>query len=157
MGWACANTYGGQEFRAIENLRRQNFEAFCPTYRKSRRDPTDLPLFPCYVMVRIEENQGWRAINGTYGVIRLLASRGGDLPKPLYVPDEVVDSLRAVVVGDHRLKPNTIVRVRSASSPLLNHVGSVVAMSRDDRVRVLMRLMQRDVVVEFDLGDVEVI
>jgi transcriptional antiterminator RfaH len=153
-GWACAHTRSGEERRAVENLARQGYEAFCPLQmRPSRSDvrkAVSLPLFPCYVFVLIAPDQRWRSINSTYGVIRLLTSHGTMDPRPLFVRDEKVAEIRALAqtVADP-MPPGTVVRVRQRSSPLYDMVGEVVRMDGTMRVSVLMSIFNRDTVVEF--------
>jgi transcription antitermination factor NusG len=97
MGWAVAQTYAACERRAVENLERQNCEAFCPLFaRPSKLDATrsvDSPLFPCYVFVCLDPHQLWHSINSTYGVIRLLTDRNRLGPRPMLVPDEKVSEV----------------------------------------------------------------
>ena len=153
-GWACVHTYSGSERRAVENLVRQGYEAFCPQHmRPSRADvrkTVSYPLFPCYVFVLITVDQRWRSINSTYGVIRLLTNHGPGDPRPLFVRDDKISEIRvlAQTVADP-MPVGTVVRVRQRSNPLYDMVGEVVAMDGVMRVSVLMSIFNRDVVVEF--------
>lgn len=164
MGWAVAQTYGSSERKAVENLKRQDFDAFCPFYARpllSRsRGPRELPLFPCYVFVDIPQDYPWAAVNNTIGVIRLLTNRNRDNPKPLYVSDEYIESLTwlAKRAGDNTIPPGTVIKVKQKDSPFADLIGTVVGMTKEDRLKVLMSLFnKRDVVVEFDIGSIEVL
>ena len=163
MPWGVAYTYASQEARAVENLGRQGFEAFCPMYaRPARRDvrsTVDSPLFPCYVFVALTVDQRWRCINGTRGVIRLLTSRSDDDPRPLVVGDDRMAEIQALSRSSAEpFPPGTVVRVRKRTSPLYDLVGTVVAMDKLMRVSVLMSVFQRDTMVEFvDPNDLEAV
>lgn len=154
MGWGCAQTLGGQEDRALANLERQGYEAFCPRYVRAgdrRSDPVRLPLFPCYVFIRMDPDTRWTPIRSTRGVVRVLTDRSRDNPSVLLLPDSLIESLgRMGTRDDSGLTPGIVVRVRRRSSPLWGYVGTVVGMPPGQRVRVLMSLFSRDTVVEFD-------
>ena len=52
MAWACVQTYGAAERKAVVNLCRQGFEAF-PALQKTaaydqKHGAKDAPPFPCY-------------------------------------------------------------------------------------------------------------
>ena len=72
--WAVINTHPHREKLALENLRRQEFTAYCPMLRRRRshaRRVTSVlrPLFPGYLFVSTGINFGrWRPILSTYGV-----------------------------------------------------------------------------------------
>lgn len=165
MPWACFQTYGAQERKALTNLARQGLTAFCPFYLKPTLPkrgkilkPRELPLFPCYGFVRLDDPAQYGTPSNTYGVIRLLTDRNRLNPAPLWVPEDYIDNLARVSTpaGNHALFPlNTIVRVKKRDSPFFDLEGTVVALSRADRIKLLMNLFSRDVVIEFDLGDIE--
>lgn len=164
MGWACIQTYGGQEAKAILNLRRQGFEAFCPSFVRpadSRKAaPLSHPLFPGYAFVLIDPGiTHWGPINSTLGVIRLLTNNSRTAPVVLFVADSLIESLTALrVLEDSGLRPDAVVRVKRLGSPFYDLVGTVVGMTNSQRVQVLMSLFNRDTVVEFDAtGDLEVV
>ena len=76
--WYVVRTQTLAESRAAMHLSNQGFEAYVPRYRKERRHARKVetvlrPLFPGYLFVKIDqENQQWRSINGTIGVIALV-------------------------------------------------------------------------------------
>ena len=161
MFWGCIQIHLSREETAIKNLERQGFEVFCPMYRCSRGiRPTEhkrLPLFPGYLFVKLGFDQAWRCINSTTGVIRLLSSRADRDPHPLKVPEDIIMRLQGTEKVEE-LPPNTQVRVRRRDSKMYDMVGTVVDMSKSDRVCVLMQLFNRDTVVEFtDSTDLEVV
>jgi transcription antitermination factor NusG len=160
MGWSVALTYGACERKAVENLRRQDYEAFCPLLAcPSKSDlgrTVESPLFPCYVFVMISPHQKWHSINNTYGVIRLLTDRNQDNPRPLYVHDEKIEEIRSLsMTVEHPLPAGTLVLVRARGNPFYEKVGTVVSMDKSMRVSVLMSILNRDVEIKFELAELE--
>lgn len=154
MSWAVVQTYGACECRAVENLQRQSYEAFCPLLAlPSRSDlgrTVESPLFPCYVFVGIAPGQSWRSINSTYGVVRLLTDRSREDPRPLFVHDDKISEILALSrTVEDPLPAGTLVRVRGRSNPFYDMIGTVVGMDKMMRVSVLMSVFNRDVVVDF--------
>lgn len=153
-GWGVVQTYYGNERKAVENLHRQNFEAFCPLAALRSRSKligtVESPLFPCYVFVLIAPQQRWSCINSTYGVIRLLTDLNTYAPRPLFVPDSKINEILALsnTVADP-LPIGTVVRVRNRNNPFFDTVGTVVGMDKTMRISVMMNIFNRDVVVEF--------
>ncbi|MCW0234959.1 MAG: hypothetical protein OJJ21_15265 [Ferrovibrio sp.] len=95
--WYAVYTQTGRETAAAQHLRNQGFSVYLPQYRKMRRhagrvEVVATPLFPRYLFAGIDmQQQRWRSVNGTIGVIGLVMS--GDKPMP--VPDPVIDEIRA--------------------------------------------------------------
>jgi transcriptional antiterminator RfaH len=163
MSWACVQTYGACERKAVTHLRRQGFEAFSPFYIKpphtvKKHGAKDAPLFPCYAFVEIVDDPAirWQPINSTFGVIRLLTNRSEDNPRPIWVDDAKIAQLKLVgqsdpdSEGDGLLPPDTVIRVRHPDSAFYDKVGTVVEMDKPTRLTVLMYLFNRKVQVRFD-------
>jgi transcription antitermination factor NusG len=165
MAWACFQTYGAQERKAVENLTRQGLDAFCPFYTKPvlpsirARGPKDAPLFPCYGFVYLEDKTQWGIPGNTYGVIRLLTGNKLD-PRPLWVATTYIETIYEIQAkfGGNVLPVDTIVRVKTKDSPFFDQIGTVISMNSNDRIRLLMSLFNRDIIVEFEAGaDLEIV
>ena len=152
QGWYVVHTQAHQEARAELNLRRQGFAAWLPLFRRARRharriDHVLAPLFPRYLFVRLDLSiQPWRAINGTFGVVRLLCN--GDTP--LAVPDGLVEKIMqrrdgsgTVVLPPRRLAVGEAVRV--ALGPFADLEGLFQEMAGRDRVVLLFNVLGRKV------------
>jgi len=134
---------------AVRNLQRQSFQTFLPlheeTKRKSGRFISTLrPLFTGYLFVAFNTAKGgWRAINNTYGVTRLVSF--GDDPQP--VPLDLISRLMLRCDAGGKLLPPRILRpgdaIRLASGPFADFVATVEMISPDQRVWVLLDLMGR--------------
>lgn len=93
--WSVLMTKQASSSDARANLRNQEFEYFHPQFRKRavRGVRTIAPLFPYYLIVRIDEQrQDWRVLSSTRGVRGIILD--GD--KPGLVPDEHVATLRSL-------------------------------------------------------------
>ncbi len=95
MRWYVVQTQTRAEKRALWHLENQGFRCFLPRFRKltrhARRSRSVLePLFPRYLFAQLDLNATtWRSINGTRGVVALLANG----PKPVPVPEGLVETL----------------------------------------------------------------
>lgn len=80
MHWFVVHTKPRQESRALENLQRQGFECFLPTFarKKSTRQGLQVvqePLFARYLFIQLDtsmEGRSWAPIRSTLGVTRLV-------------------------------------------------------------------------------------
>jgi transcriptional antiterminator RfaH len=134
---------------AETNLRRQRFQTFLPlreeTKRKSSRFITTLrPLFKGYMFVAFDTAKGgWRAINSTYGVSRLVSF--GNEPRP--VPLDLISRLMLRCDEGGKLLPPRILMtgdaVRISDGPFAEFVATVEEIGPDQRVWVLLDLMGR--------------
>ncbi len=74
---------------AERNLRRQDFQTFLPLHEKTKRKAgrfttTLRPLFTGYLFMAFDASKGgWRAVNSTYGITRLVNFGGDPQPVPL--------------------------------------------------------------------------
>ena len=100
--WYVVHARPYQERRAEANLVRQGFRVWRPVMERSRRHARRIEtvrsaLFSGYLFVELDiEHAAWRAINGTFGVRRLLAD--GLYPQAL--PEGFVAALRDAVGTD---------------------------------------------------------
>lgn len=150
MGWYVVNTHVHQESRAAAQLRRQNFDAWVPTYMRRRRharreDVVSAPLFPGYLFVHIEpELQAWSMINSTLGVKRLVCN--GDRPAPL--PAGFVDDLKitlqsgAFVLPEAQFGPGDEVRI--TEGPFGEFSGTILRLGPQERVSLMLNILGRD-------------
>ncbi len=134
---------------AERNLRRQAFDTFVPWTEETRRQrgrfcQRRVPLFPGYLFVGFDpERGGWRAINSTHGVSRLVAFAG----MPQAVPDSLLVALRdrcdpsGLLLPPETLKPGDEVEV--TRGPFADFIVTVEQVTPDRRVWILIDLMGR--------------
>jgi transcriptional antiterminator RfaH len=161
--WYVVQTRHLSEQRAVQELESQGFETFLPRYLRKRRHARKVtlvaaPLFPGYLFVRLDPTrQRWRSINGTYGVVRLVAAESGPLP----ISDAVIDGLRKrldeqgyIAISQRPdFVPGQVVRVRSGSFG--ETLGLFEGFRDQDRVAVLLELLGGKVRVLLDEDMVE--
>jgi len=93
--WYAVFTVPQNEKSAARHLGLREVELFLPTYRavhqwKNRQRVTlDLPLFPCYLFVRISRQER-RQVLESPGVLRIIGNRS----EPVPVPDSAIEFLR---------------------------------------------------------------
>jgi transcriptional antiterminator RfaH len=131
------------------NLQRQNFQTFLPLKEETRRKSghfitTIRPLFTGYLFVAFDtSNGGWRAINSTFGVTRLVSF--GDDPQP--VPLDLISRLMLRCDAGGKLLPPPILKtgdaVKISGGPFAEFAATVEEISPDQRVWVLLDLMGR--------------
>lgn len=132
-------------------LRAQGYNIACPRYRKvvrhARQTKTVLaPLFPGYLFVEIDLTvQNWRKANWIPGSIGLVKFDN----KPAFLGADFVDQfvLRNGEDGLISFKDDLKVgdQVRAIGGAMDNMVGEVVALSDNDRVKILMEALNRKV------------
>jgi len=147
--WFLAQVRPNCHKMAERNLRRQDFQTFLPVHEETKRRAgrfiaTLRPLFMGYMFVAFDATQGdWRAINSTYGVIRLISF--GKEPQP--VPLDLISRLMLRCDGGGKLLPPRILKpgdvVRISGGPFAEFVATVEKISPDQRVWVLLDLMGR--------------
>lgn len=150
--WYVVQTNPNQEAKADLNLRRQNYETWMPCFRKTRRharktDTVLQPLFPSYLFVRMDvDSQGWRSINGTFGVRALLCQDS----KPVPVPDAFMIDLQnsAIEKGCIFEQPQNVNEgniVRIIGGAFEDYMGTVLRLSGADRALLLLKILGREV------------
>jgi transcriptional antiterminator RfaH len=151
MRWYVVHSRPQAEATALCHLTNQGFHCFLPRIlqlrshaRQTRLVP--VPLFPRYLFVRLDPNEmRWRAINGTRGVVSLLANG----PHPLPVPHGLVEALIAKCDSRTAISLTAMdiltkgLRVRIKSGAFNGQVGEITEtlVEGRDRVRVLLTLL----------------
>ena len=152
--WFAVNTQPHQEDRAEINLKRQGYDAYLPVRRKTRRharrvDVVRAALFPSYIFVNLDtEQQGWSAINSTFGVRRLISQNG----RPAALPDGFVENLQDMVDEDGFIVENVEKfkvgdKLKILSGPFADTIGTLLNLPDRDRIAMLLSVLGRDVQV----------
>jgi transcriptional antiterminator RfaH len=160
--WFAAYTQPRQETVASDHLARQNFEVFFPRYLKRRSharrvDFLPAPLFPRYLFVAFSpEENGWRAIRSTRGVVDLVRN-GID---PISVPDAIIEEMRSrqdqdgLIVLARHLKLDRGDRIRIETGPFASYEAIFQTQRDEERVIALLSLLGRKVVVDVPIDAV---
>lgn len=146
--WFLAQLKPNSQAIALRNLSRQGFVTFHPmmdeTQRKNGRFVTvQRPVFPGYIFVELDTTSGgWRAVNSTYGVTRLV-SFGAE---PAEVYPGIMAALMERFSGDGVAPDITFKKgdiLRAGEGPFVDFVVEVERQAPDQRVWVLLDLMGR--------------
>ena len=132
---------------AERNLKRQGFSVFCPRERATRRKRGRFtnalqPYFPGYIFVSFDPRQiGWRAINATQGVGRLVSfgDRPAKVPQALMNAPQRRCDAEGVVSANTDLAPGDTVRL--TTGPFADILAEVDQIAPDRRVWVLMDML----------------
>ena len=153
MMWVAVCTQPNREMLAIDNLRRQGYETYCPMLEKSRRharkkDVVKRPLFPGYVFVSLDRMaQGVRSIHSTFGVRHLV--KFGDAPAQL--PVKFIDELKAQEIDGVIPLPPLEKDFPQGSNVIIKDgifkdlMATVLSCQPQGRLIVLMDLLKRSV------------
>ena len=157
--WYAAYTCANHEKRVREQLEQRSVESFLPIYEtvrrwKDRRMRLQLPLFPGYLFVRIAAIDRLRVLQ-IPGVVRLVGFNG----QLIALPDEEIKALKkGLALGVHP-EPHPFLtvgrRVRIKEGPLEGREGILLRRKRSLRVVLSIELIQRSIVVDVDVADVE--
>lgn len=147
--WYVVQTRHLSETRAAQELVNQGFEVFLPRYLKKRRHARKVtmvavPLFPSYLFVAFDkERQRWRAVNGTYGVTRIIAGEDGPMPISGGVIAVLRARLNAKGLIDLSARPDfaagDVIRINAGS--FADTLGLFEGFRDQDRVVVLLDLL----------------
>jgi transcription antitermination factor NusG len=157
--WYAAYTRANHEKSVAEQLCARSVENFLPLYAsmrkwKDRRVKLDLPLFPGYVFVRLAIRDRLR-VQQVPGVVRLVGFGG----TPTELPAEDVEALQLGLARGIHAEPHPYLtlgrRVRLMSGPLEGMRGILLRRKGNRRVVVSLELIQRSVVVDVGIADVE--
>lgn len=145
--WFLAQLKPNSAKIAERNLKRQSFQTFLPVEEVTERGKStfvtaEKPMFPGYIFVAFDVAKGgWRAINATQGITRLVSF--GAAPAP--VPQDIVAGLmqrcdgQGKLISSTRLNPGD--QVVLPSGPFANFVATVDRIESDRRVWVLLDIM----------------
>jgi transcription elongation factor/antiterminator RfaH len=156
--WYVVQAQPGREQLALVHLARQSFEGFCPTRLKTRRSghkhvKVKAPFFPGYLFVSLDVDcERWRSINGTIGVMRLVAFGSGGRPTPL--PGGFVERLHELNGGNCSIADELRAgdRVRVISGPLDDLCGVLESASEHERVTILLSVLGKETRVSLRRG-----
>lgn len=153
--WYVIHCKPYQDERALEHLIRQGFECFRPVRHLERhRDGKCIvvteALFPRYLFIRLDSvNDNWYPISSTRGVSEIVRFNEHPLPVPDKIIEEVRERLARPTSPEPYLKPGE--RVRIVEGPFAQLEAIFLASSGDERVILLLNILQSDQRVHFPL------
>jgi transcription antitermination factor NusG len=159
LQWFAAYTTPRHEKHISHVLQERNVETFLPLYRTLRqwkkRAPVmlELPLFPCYLFVRISRSARGTVL-GLPGILSIVGSPKE--PWPLSQPE--IEALR-LSAARGKAEPHPYVkvgeRVRVKTGSMAGVEGIVVRKKNEFRFVLTLEAIMRSVAVEVDASDLE--
>jgi len=148
QAWFVVYTKARQEQVALENLARQNFEAYCPNIAITKRRKGELisqiePFFPRYIFLRFNlQTDNWAPVRSTRGVSGLV--RFGGVPRQ--VPASLIRMLRQNEDPLHlqQIMPRTWMQgdvVEIEQGPFAGYSCIFQAERSVDRIAVLLNIV----------------
>ena len=160
--WYVVQTQARKEGLAAQHLEAQGFATFCPLRsrgpaRSRRVSLASEPLFPCYLFVSLDLKKAqWRSVNGTIGVVRIVALGTGRTAMPTPVPDDLIALFQArcnkagEIQFDSGLKAGD--RVRIVGGPFDELCGTLESAGPAERAIILLDFMARQTRVAVPAG-----
>ena len=161
--WYVLHTKSRFENVVNDGLGKKSIEVFLPkiTVRSKRRDRKAMiriPLFPGYLFVKTDlAPDSHLEIVKTAGAVRLIGSKHG----PVSVPEETIDSLKIMVLGDHPVttgydlkKGDTVLVI---GGPFVGVTGTFVRYGGKGRVVVNIEALGQYAGVEVSEDEIEII
>lgn len=154
MHWYLVHTKPRQEKCALDNLHRQGYQCYLPTFpseklHQGRLTMADEPLFPRYLFIRLgmdDMAKSWSPIRSTKGVSRLVSFG----IEPVWVDDGLIELLRAQEASvqskpERLFKPGE--RVRLTEAPFAGIEGIYQMADGERRAMVLIEILSKPVAV----------
>jgi transcriptional antiterminator NusG len=159
--WYVAHTRSRFEQVVFEGLERKSLEAFLPkvtamSKRRDRKKKIRIPLFPGYVFLKSDLSPAERLeIVKTVGIVRLIGNKDG----PVSVPEDAIDSLKIMVLGDDTIETGTQFRkgdrVMVVEGPLAGVTGTFVRYRGYNRIVVAIEALGQYAAVSVAESQVE--
>ncbi|UCJ14917.1 transcription/translation regulatory transformer protein RfaH [Pseudomonas sp. MM211] len=159
VAWYLIQCKPRHDDKAWEHLNRQGFECFCPHTRTQVIKAGKLvqitqPLFPGYLFLHMEKQGNWAKLRSTRGVSRVVAFCG----TPCRIDDAIIEKLKARSLQRVQEKALTAGdRVHISSGPLADMDAIFLAMDGEQRVMLLLRLLNRERRINVPLSQLSIL
>lgn len=157
--WFALKTRSRHEKKVELQLKQKEIECFLPMYESirywsDRKKKIELPLFSCYLFVRITLKEKMNALQ-TDGAVHFIAFN--DIPAP--IPDEQINSLKKVIdnklpiahVNDWKIGQ----KVEVKSGPLKGIRGIIQKIKNKSQLVIVIDALAQAVGVEIDEKEVK--
>lgn len=156
--WYALYTRPRFEKKVDLKLREKGLESYLPLHTVLRRwsdrwKKVELPLFSCYVFVRIPLREKVYAVQ-TYGVVRMISFNG--TPSP--IPDEEIKAVKKILEGADSFETSHYLalgeRVEVIRGPLEGIRGRLIEHRGQRRLLVGIEQIRQGISIEIDERDV---
>jgi transcription antitermination factor NusG len=153
LSWFAIQTWPQYEKKVAAEFQRKDIEAFLPLLSSMRKwsdrsKVLELPLFPSYVFVRIDESSNARiGVLRTNGVTGFVGMRG----RGVSIPQSQIESVRLLLASgvtfQHHLHLSVGKRVRIRGGSLDGVEGTLLAKNDDLSLLVSIQIIQRSLAI----------
>jgi len=159
--WFAVFTVPRNEKRVAEHFRIREIESFLPLFESQRRwrdgskPVLQLPLFPCYIFVRIDRRMRVSVLE-VPGVIMIV----GSMRQALQVPDSYIQVLReglrqGKIEAHECLHVEAGAKVRIRSGLMAGMEGVLIRKKNSFRVLLTLEMIMKSMTVEIGMDDIE--
>jgi transcription antitermination factor NusG len=158
--WFAAYTTCRHEKRVAQHLTQRGIDHYLPLYSAERkwrdgsRVKLELPLFPCYIFVRIGRSERVNVLS-VPGTLALVGGTGGE---PAALSNAAIEALRTGA-REHKIEPHPLLRAgeiaRIRSGAFAGMEGVIVRRKSGCRIVLTVEQIMQSVAVEVDEGDLE--
>lgn len=158
QNWYVAYTLPKHEKAIAQRLRADNITCYVPLYAETRtwrrrRVDLELPLFPCYVFVKMVLKAKARLLSAP-GVIRLLTVSGGAVVFPNEEMDALQSSLKRWSARPYPFHSSGK-RIRLKSGPFAGLEGTIVRRSGKRKLIVTLDRIRSSMLLDIDVADAQ--
>ncbi len=157
--WLAAYTRARHESVVVRQFQQKGLDTLLPTYRRLSRwsdriRRSNMPLFPGYVFVRVDDRERQRVLQ-TAGVVSIVCC--GGRPVPLSEAD--VEKLRLCTANPSAVEPHPYLRigqrVRVKHGPFQGWEGVLVEKKNSTRLVISVEQIMKSVSIDLNGADVE--
>jgi len=159
--WYAVQTRSRFEKVISAELSLAGIEHYLATYQsvhewKDRQKLLELPLFPGYIFVHLEDLEAIRRrVLRVHGVVRILGHGSSIEP----IPQEQIDSVRRLLAGGKQCQPHPFVKegswVRVRRGALAGLEGRLVRIKNSARLVLSIDLLSQSVSTEVEARNIE--
>ncbi len=160
--WYLVQCKAQESFRAQWNLENQGFECFHPTHRVKKKSfgvlkTVEAPLFPFYLFVYLATLENFSKIRSTRGVRQVVRFNGA----PATVDPQIIQDLKYHCDKLNGLAPAPMFKkgekVLINNGPFKDIEAVVTANKEEDRVLLLLSMLNKEHELEFSASDVRTV
>jgi transcription antitermination factor NusG len=158
--WFAAYTTCRHEKKIAQHFTQRGIDHYLPLYfaerkwRDGSRVKLELPLFPCYIFVRIARLERVNVLS-VPGTLALVGGTGGEAAA---LPDAAIEALRTGA-RERKIEPHPLLRVgemaRIRSGAFAGMEGVIVRRKGGCRIVLTLEQIMQSVAVEVDEDDLE--
>jgi transcriptional antiterminator NusG len=159
--WYAVQTRARHEQAVAHRLRERCVTTFLPTISevhrwKDRKKVIDLPLFSCYLFVKLmPSNEDRQRVLRIDSVLGLVGAQGLGTP----IPNEEIDAIRTLIDEQLPYSPHPFLkvgqRVRVRGGALDGIEGILLACAAERKLVISVEAMQRSLAISIEGYDVE--